>query len=210
MADLESLLNDLANLDAQNDFDAIRKVREAIIDEHPESAEAVEAMYKLGLDFLFRQRDLQSAMESFGAAAKKKHPYWSAAARISLGLCLYRQKRTQKALFELRRVAYPENPNSHSVTALTFLENIYIDEGNIEEAGKVRKDRIAQLEKLVQAHKSGGTEGGQRGYFLYQLGLAYRDHGDDKNARAALEEAKGLGPDILGAELYGSVVEAAR
>ncbi len=210
MADLESLLNDLANLDAQNDFDAVRTIREQIIAEHDGTDEAVEAMYKLGLDFLFRQRDMLAAMESFAAAAKKKHPYWSAAARTSLGLCLYRQDRKQKALFELRRVAYPEKPSIHSVTALMFLENIFIEEGNSSETKRIRKDRIGQLSKLVDASRADSGDAPQRGYHLYQLGLAYRDGGDEKNAKEALEDAKQLGPDVLGADLYGSVVEACK
>src|SRR5688572_24085030 len=111
MANLEALLNDLANLDAQHDLEGMRRIRQQIVSEHPESDAAVESMYKLGLDFLFRQRDLMAATESFSEAAKRKHPFWSNAARTSLGLCLYHQKRLQKALFELRRVAYPDVPN---------------------------------------------------------------------------------------------------
>ncbi|MEL6546937.1 MAG: hypothetical protein AAFQ82_20085, partial [Myxococcota bacterium] len=62
MADLESLLNDLANLDAQHDLDGLRKVRQQIIDEHPDTEAAVEASYKVGLDHLFRERDLDAAV----------------------------------------------------------------------------------------------------------------------------------------------------
>jgi tetratricopeptide (TPR) repeat protein len=207
MAHLESLLNDLANLDAEHDLEGMRRVREQIVTEFPESDAAVEANYKLGLDMLFRSRDLGGALEKFEVAARAKNPFWSAAARTSLGLCYYHQKRLQKALFELRKVAYPPQPTAHSVTALTFIENIFESEGKPEEVKRVRKDRIGQLEQLViSAREDGRTQ--ERGYHMYSLGLALLDHGEGGRARAVLEEVKAMGPDALGADLYRSVAEA--
>ncbi len=207
MANLEALLNDLANLDAQHDLEGLRRVREQIVQEHPGSEAAVEALYKIGLDLLFRGRQLGAAVEKFEEAAKRKHPFWSAAARTSLGLCYYHQKRLQKALFELRRVGYPEKATVHSVTALTFVEQIFANEGKPDEVRRVRKDRISQLEALVQEAREGGQPQ-ERGFHLYSLGLALLDHGEEGRARAVLEEAKALGPQVLGADLYRSVVEA--
>lgn len=208
MANLEALLNDLANLDAQHDLDGMRKVREQILAEHPNSDEAVEAQYKIGLDFLFRQRDIMAATEAFATAAKRKHPYWSPAARISLGLCYYHQKRTQKAVFELRRIAFPDKPNIHSVTALTFLENIFQEEGNKDEVARTRKERVNQLEKLVRQLEEDGAEPSERGYAMLQLGVSYRDQGDDAKGKEILEKAKALGEAALGADLHRSVMEA--
>ncbi len=207
MANLESLLNDLANLDAQHDLEGMRRIREQIVSEHPDSEAAVEANYKIGLDLLFRERKLGAAIEQFAEAAKRRHPFWSAAARTSYGLCLYHQKRVQKALFELRKVAYPEKANVHSVTALAFMEQIFATEGNPEEVGRVRKDRISQLETLIaEARESGQAQ--ERGFHLYTLGVALKDHGEDGRGQAVLEDAKSLGPQVLGADLFRSVVEA--
>ena len=207
MPNLESLLNNLANLDAQHDLEGLRKVREQIVSEHPQSDAAVEALYKIGLDLLFRARDVSGAVLKFEEAAKRKHPFWSPAARTSLGLCLYHQARTQRALLELRKVAYPEEPTPHSVTALVFLEQIYATEGKPEEVKHIRKDRINQLEGLIRSSREAG-ESQVRAFHLYNLGLALRDQGEDARATAVLEEAKSLGPDILGADLYRSVIEA--
>ena len=102
MPKLDDLLSDLANFDAQHDLQGLRKTRETIVSEHPDSEAAVEAMYKIGLDHLFRERDLVAAVARFEEASKRKHPFWSAAARTSLGLCYYHQGRGQKALLELR------------------------------------------------------------------------------------------------------------
>ena len=208
MADLQSLLDELAALDTAHDFDGLRRVRERIIADFPESDAATEALYKVGLDMLFRQRKLDEAVEQFAEAAKRKQPFWSAAARTSLGLCYYHQRRTQKALFELRKVGYAKTPNVHSVTALAFIENIFHTEGNYEEAARVRKDRIVQLEQVIQQSRDSKGDAAERGYHLYQLGLALKDHDEPERAKGALEEVKGLGPQVLGADLYRSVVEA--
>lgn len=208
MADLKSLLGELATLDAAHDFNGLRRVRELIVAEFPESDEATEALYKVGLDMLFRERKLDAAVEQFAEAAKRKQPFWSAAARTSLGLCYYHQRRTQKALFELRKVGYAKTPNVHSVTALAFIENIFHTEGNEEEAARVRKDRIAQLEQVIQLNRDGKGNMAERGYHLYQLGLALKDHDEPERSKGALEEAMNIGPQVLGVELYRSVVEA--
>lgn len=208
MATLQSLLQTLAQCDAAHDHEGLRRARERIVAEFPESDEAVEAQYKIGLDLLFRERRLDAAVEHFAEAAKRKQPFWSAAARTSLGLCYYHQRRTQKALFELRKVGYSQSPSVHSVTALAFIENIFETEGKSEEAGRVRKDRVLQLEQVIQASRDNKGDLQERGYHLYQLGLALRDHGEAERAKQALQEAKDLGPEALGADLYRSVVDA--
>lgn len=209
MAHLESLLNDLANLDAEHDLEGMRRVREQIATEFPESDAAVEANYRLGLDLLFSSRNIAGAVEKFEIAGNAKQPFWSAAARTSLGLCHYHQNRLQKALFELRKVAYSPEPNVHSVTALTFIEGIFEAEGKPDEARRVRKDRIAQLEQLVtKAREQGRPQ--EHGYHIYCLGLALLDHGEERRARAVLEEAKAMGPGALGVDLHRAVAEALR
>ncbi|MEM6558759.1 MAG: tetratricopeptide repeat protein [Myxococcota bacterium] len=207
MAELDLLLKDLADVDAKRDLDGLRRVREQIIAEHSDSDSAVEASYKIGLDLLFRQRDLQGAVEYFESATKRRHPFWSAAARTSLGLCYFHQGRVQKALFELRKVAYPAVATAHSVTALAFIENIAEAQGGPEEGRRVRKDRIKQLQQLVDSHEHGDAAS-ERGFYLYSLGLALKDQGDSDGARAALEDAQQLGPEVLGADLFRSVVAA--
>jgi hypothetical protein len=209
MAQLDALLSELANFDAQHDLGGLRRVREQIVSEHPRSEAAAEALYKIGLDLLFRERRLSDAMSNFDEAAKRKVAFWSDAARTSLGLCLFHQHRSQKALLELRKVAYQDKPSAHTVTALSFIEIVYEAEANKDEAKRARKDRIGQLECLAAGSDS-SNDASQRGYFLYLLGLACRDQGDDTRATAALTEAKALGPDVLGAELYRSVLEALR
>ncbi len=208
MAQLDALLGELATLDARHDLEGLRRVREQIAAEHPGSDAAAEAIYKIGLDLLFRERRLDDAVQRFETAARRKAPFWSDAARTSLGLCLFHQNRSQKALLELRKVAYRDVPSAHSVTALSFIETIYEAEGKKPDAERARKDRIGQLAELVKPGRAATPA--ERGWFLYLLGVACRDQGDEGRARAALEDAKALGPDVLGADLFRAGGEAMR
>ena len=72
-----------------------------------------EAHYRLGLYELIQRRDIEQATHHFQESAGLKDPYWSLAARTSLAICLYRQGKTQKALFEFRRVGYSDVVNEH-------------------------------------------------------------------------------------------------
>lgn len=204
MTELTTLVNKLASLEESSDLGGLRQLREEIVEQYPDSEAAVEAEYRLGLDLLFHARDLDAAIERFAQAAQKKHPFWSAAARTSLGLCFFRQGKSQKALFELRKVAYPEQPTSHSVSALTFIEDIAEIEGDAEEVMRVRNERIKQTRSLVESGRN--KDPSERGYYLYSLGVALQDRGDHEEARTVLEDAKNLGPDGLGADLYRDVV----
>ena len=204
MAELEGLLKQLADQEAAGDTEGMWKTRERIFAQHPDTEEAVEAQYKAGLHCLFHVRDMNQAVEHFQAAAKKKHPYWSLAARTSLGICLFHQGRAQKALFELRRVGFTETPNDHSVTALAFMETIHGVDGQMDELGRVRAERIKQLRALIAESRT--TKDQNLGQHLFSLATALVDDGDLDSARASLEEAKQLGPDVLGAELYSAVV----
>lgn len=208
MAELQALLNEVTACEKRHDVVGLRAVRARIAEDHPDSDAATEALYKIGLDMLFRERQLAAAVEQFEAAAQRKQPFWSAAARTSLGLCYYHQRRLQKALFELRKVGYAKVPNVHSVTALAFIENIFSAEGQSEEASRVRRDRIAQLERVIEGHRAADGDASERGYYLHQLGIALKDSGEGGRASAVLEEAKGLGPQVLGADLYRSVIDA--
>ena len=183
MADLEGLLKELDQQEAAGDIEGMWKTRESIVADFGDAPQAVEAAYKVGLHYLFHLRDLDQAVTHFQGAAKQKHPYWSLAARTSLGICLFHQGRGQKALFELRRVGFTETPNDHSVTALAFMETIHAVEAQMDEVERVRTERIKQL---------------------YLTALV--DEGNLKAAQSCLDEAKQLGPDVLGAELFSAVV----
>jgi tetratricopeptide (TPR) repeat protein len=185
----------------------MRRVRERLVSEHPQSDAAAEAHYKVGLDAMFRERDLVTALAQFKLAVARKHAFWSAAARTSLALCHYHQNKTQKALFELRKVALVDAPNVHSVTALSFMETIFANAGNLEEVSRNRQERIKQLEKLLAQP---GVSPQDQGHFLVQLAEAHELERNFSEAKGFYQRAQALGPDKLGADRYRAVVDAMR
>lgn len=201
MSTIESLLNDLANLDAQADVEGVKKIRQQIVEQYPDSDEAAEAQYKLGLDFLFRGQDARAAMECFQAAIQKKHHYWSPQARISAALCLYHRGDGSKALFELRKVAYPEFPDAHSITALTFIGSILEETSSKEEVDRVHKDRLKQLKELVKDEEL-KEQPEILGFYLHQLGMAYLRAEENERAKKQFRRALELGEKAIGPELY--------
>lgn len=206
MAELQALTRQVAVAEATHDLDALREARLAVIAHSPASAEAAEAQYKVGLDVLFRGRNLAESVALFEQAAKSAHSFWSLSARTSLALCYLQQKRGQKALFELRKVAYGKEAGAHAIVALTFMEAIYAQEHKQDEVLKVRKERQAQLLRLLGASASGPQLTPQeRGHYLHQLALTYEAPGERARARAALAEAQALGAEHLGEELWAAV-----
>ena len=204
MSDLTELKAELDRLEGDKDYAGMVALRERIVAEHPDTEDAVEATYKIGLHNLFYERELAKATERFEQAAKKKHPYWSAAARTSLGICYYHQGRGQKALFELRRVGYADVATQHSITALSFMETIHANEAEEDEVKRVRQERIKQLRQLIETLRSDPSA--DLGQYLFSLAAALHDEDERAEAKAMLDEAGALGPDVLGAELYQAVV----
>ncbi len=201
---IEELSGQLIDAEKSGDLGALCDVRMQICREHPDSDEAIESRYKLGLNALFNQRHLEAATEHFQAAAKSRKCYWSAAARTSLGICLYHRGKRQKALFELRKIAHRDPPDEHSVAALSFIETIFANDGDSKEASRTRAQRIAQLEELVAGNRE-NTPTARLGHYLFNLCVALRDAGQQEKADNALSEAKAIGPKILGEELYRTI-----
>lgn len=205
MPDMDTLLEQIATCEAQSDHDGARAAREALVAEHPDSEAVAEAAYKLGLDDLFRRRDLDAAVQRFKAAVDTKHPYWSKVARVSQGLGLLQQGRRQKAMFELSKVGHSTPPSMHSVTALTLAEQILRDIGNTEEAQRTRDQRIKQLRTLCAETT---TEVADLAVFKAQLGLALVDSRGAGEALGWLEQAERAGADALGESLWAQVGRA--
>lgn len=205
MGDVQALQRELAELEARKDLDGVRRVRERLVAEHPEHEAAAEARYKIGLDVLFRGRNMAEAVEHFEAAAKAKHAYWSAAARTSMALCLYHQKRTQKAYFELRKVAYAKQVSQHSVTALVFLEQWLLADNQAAEVERVRRERATQLQTLLGDARLSPVD---RGHALLLWGMTLKELGDAGGGRAKLQEALALGGEALGPDLVRQIKAA--
>ena len=204
---LDELTRRLSAVEAEANHAEAYAVRQLIAQDYPTSEAATCARYKMGLDRLFRGRDLAEAAQLFEEAAGDGHAFWSAAARTSLGLCLVRMGRAQKGMLELRKVGFAPEPSQHSAAALGFMEAICLEGGQDEEALRVRKERIRQLEVLVARGDS--APAGEVGLHLYQLAMALRDQGEMARAREVLAQGIELGATRLGDGLFTMLSEAA-
>lgn len=115
-----------------------------------ESVEVLaEAHYRLGLYELIQRRDIGQATLHFQESAGVKDPYWSLAARTSLAICLYRQGKAQKALFEFRKVGFSEVVNVHSVNALLMMGRLLRDDGEKEESERAFAEGLKRIKSRL-------------------------------------------------------------
>jgi tetratricopeptide (TPR) repeat protein len=157
-----------------------------------ESVEVLaEAHYRLGLYELIQARKIERATHHFQESAGLKDPYWSLAARTSLAICLYRQGKTQKALFEFRRVGFSEVVNEHSINALLMMGRLLRDDGEKDESQRAFDEGLKRIKGCL---KQPGE--GRKDWLI--LGLAFASecdaHAELESWAAQLEE---FSPDEL-------------
>ncbi len=184
MASLKDLERDLERALKTGDLDQIASVRRTIATGFADTAAGAEARYRLGLDALFRGKNLDEAAEHLREAAKSKAAPWGMAARVSLGLVLLHQGKPQQAVFELRRVAGSKPPNIRSAQAAGFLVLALREMGNRDEAERARK---SQLEILATLIKSEDAE--TAALANHMLGMEHKFVGERAKAKQHLEKA---------------------
>jgi tetratricopeptide (TPR) repeat protein len=184
MADLADLKQDLESALTAGDEARARTVRLRIVGAYPESTEAAEASFRLGLDALFRQKAVLEAEQHLRVAAKIKQSEWSPVARLSLGLVLVRQGKLQQGVFELRRVASLKPSNLVSAQAQGFLVLAFQEARKSEEADRARTDFLRVLRELAD-----GGQASERDLAAYMLGMEFKGLGQRDHARRELMRA---------------------
>lgn len=190
MIELEKLNKRLLTAIKKEDLQKIDATRAKIIEHYPDSHEAGEARYRLGLSMLLQHKDLLAAQELFQAAASSQDPLYGPMGRISLALMLHAQKKEQKALFELRKVVGSRKPSAQSVVALGFIVTIMGDMG--AKVAEVKRARSQQIEHL-RAVLDQTEQASERAALLMQLGLALYDQRETQEAGTCLQALLDLG-----------------
>lgn len=166
---LDALLAEMQALESKGDLRGIVKLRARIAAEHPDTPEAAEALFRLGLYFLFVESQPQAAMQTFEQAIKIKDPNWSKAARVSLASLYLREQKPQKALLELRKaLGEKEPPSIHTVSALSIMEAVHEQSGDAAEARKTKTEKVRHLEVLLQQAVAAADDAAV-GYFTVSL-----------------------------------------
>lgn len=163
----------------------VRRLREAIIRDRPESPLAAECHFRLGLEALFSRRDLDAAAEHFRAAGRLKHAPWSESARLSLASILMRQGRTQQAIFELRKVVARTPESLLTAQAYGMMTLFLSQSGQTEAADRAQKAHHALLRRLQTDLASAAD----RASATYLLGEELLLLGQRAEALAAFESA---------------------
>ena len=184
MTTLDALTRDLERALAVGDLDTATSVRRTITQLFVETEAGAQASYQLGLEALFRQRNLDAAAEHFRAATKAKVLQWSVPARVSLGMVLLRQGKPQQAVFELRRVASLEPPTAQTAQAAGLVVVALTESGKATEADRARQQHRRLLDRLS---RQGSGVDGAVGRFM--LAMEKKLDGDRSGAKAALEDA---------------------
>jgi len=192
-AALGDLTKDLNRAIEVGDADRINAVRRTIAEGHAGTPEAAEASYRLGMYALFAEHNLDEAVARLKASAKSKNATWTPRARVALGLLLFRQSKTQQAIFELRKVSSAAKPSLASAQAFGYMALIHTESKKGPEAERARDGQREQLAKLV---KSSDPE--EAGLAHFMLGMEHKFDGMRREATSHLEAAiasGGLGPD---------------
>ncbi|MCK6546630.1 hypothetical protein L6R52_12340 [Myxococcota bacterium] len=175
-----------AHLDAalgKGDLDAVAEARRKIAAAFPDTEAGSEAAYKLGLDALYRRRDLEGAAEQMRAAVKVKGPF-AVLARSALGLILLRQGKAQQAIFELRKVAGTTPPTLLSATGHGLLVYALRETKQLKEAERARTEHKKALQKVAE-----GKVADESALAHFMLGMEYKFDGERDLAKRHLQTA---------------------
>lgn len=180
---LKDLSKDLERALAKGDAELVASIRRTIAEAHPETDEGAEAAYKLGLESLFRSKDIEEASEWLRKAAKAKSKEWGPLARTSLGLLLHRQGKLQQAVFELRKAAGGV-PSIAGAVALGLTVILFREAKNGAEADRARADQKKMLLALTK-----GEDAEDAALAHYMLGMEHKHDGERADAKRHLEAA---------------------
>jgi tetratricopeptide (TPR) repeat protein len=192
MATLLELERDLERALKLGDLDQIASVRRTIAGAHTDTPAGGEASYKLGLDALFRRKNLDEAAEHFRGALKSKSP-WSAAARTSLAIVQLKQGKVQQAMLELRKVASASPPTIAGAYAQGLLVIALREAKLAKEAERAHDNHKKMLARVAET-----ASGEDKALAHLLLALEHKFDGErdpaKKNLQAALS-SKALSPD---------------
>ncbi|MCC6808667.1 MAG: hypothetical protein IT381_14680 [Deltaproteobacteria bacterium] len=198
MATLDELLDNMKQCEAKGDLGGIVKLRARIARDFPNTPEAAEALFRLGVYLLFIENQPDAAKQTFEDAIKIKDPNWSKAARVSLASLYLREQKTQKALLELRKALGEKDPPSiHTVSALSIMEAIHEEAGSSADVRNTKEEKVRHLNVLVQQSRE-AKDDGALAFFLFSLAQEQFALGMPAIAKNLLQEIIGMGAQRAG------------
>ncbi len=193
MTTLPDLLERMKVCEQKGDLGGIVKLRAQIARDFPNTSEAAEALFRLGVYLLFIENQPDAAKQTFEDAIKIKDPNWSKAARVSLASLYVREQKMQKALLELRKAVSDKDPPSiHTVSALSIMEAIHEEAEAHGEARKAKEEKVKHLRTLVEQARTENDDGALA-FFAFSLAQELVMLGTPASAKVLLSEVIGMG-----------------
>jgi hypothetical protein len=195
MTDVADLQRQVAQAESEGDADKAEQLQAEIIDNAPDSAEATEARFRLGLAILFRHKNTEQALAFFkAAAAAKDKTAYAHSARVSQALCLWSLNKRQQAIFELRKLLPKDvQPAGHTAMALDFL-SLLLRESHAAAADIVKVD--TQRKEHLETLAANANNDEEKSHFMNRLAAAHAEGGnkaDQALAKAKYQEVVNLG-----------------
>lgn len=198
MATLEGLVDQIKQCEQKGDLMGIVRLRAEIARDFPGTSQAAEALFRMGLYFLFVENQVPAAMQTFEESIKTKDPVWSKAARVSLASLYLREQKPQKALLELRKVTgEKEAPSIHTVSAFSIMESVLEEMGDAGAARKAKQDKVRHLATLADMARQEGDDG-VLAFYLVSLGQEQVSLGQFDSAKTLLGEIVSMGAGRAG------------
>lgn len=206
MPDIEALRQKIREHEARNDIRGVTKIRAQIARDFPNTPDAAEALFRMGLYFLFVEASIPSAMQTFEAAVQCKDKHWSLAARVSLASLYLREDKPQKAMLELRKALSDKQPPSvHTLSALSIMELVLEREQKHQEAKTTKEQKLEHYSVLSDEARSEGDDV-SLGFFLLGWAEELASLGRNRDAIPLCDEAVALGPERAGKSLHARAV----
>jgi len=195
---VQALVEQIKQCEQKGDLMGIVRLRAQIARDFPATPEAAEALFRMGLYFLFVENQIPSAMQTFEEAIKTKDPQWSKAARVSLASLYLREGKPQKALLELRKAIGEKEPSTiHVISALSIMESILEEQGDLNAAKQTKRDKVRHLAILADEARKAGDDG-VLAFYMVSLGQEQVQLGEIFSAKTLLEEVIAMGAPRAG------------
>lgn len=209
MTTLSELLEAVKACDNNKEYQKMLTLRAQIAKDYPGTQEAAEALYRIGLYFLFVEQHFDAAKQTFEQVLTMSDNVWVHAARVSFATLLLREEKPQKALLELRKVTQ-SSPSIHTISAFSVMELIYEQQQQAGEIQGIKEQKIKHYQTLIQNIKNQQPiqDPALLAYYLVHCGFEQQALLLYQEANACFKEVLALGESQVPTDLYKQAQKA--
>jgi|GEM_PF-4052683 len=206
---LNELQEAIKTCEQNKEYQKMLTLRAQIARDYPGTQEAAEALYRIGLYFLFIEQRFDAAKQTFEQVLTIADNVWVHAARVSFATLLLREDKPQKALLELRKVTQSA-PSVHTISAFSVMELIYEQHKQAGEIQGIKEQKIKHYQIMIQDLKQHQPvqDPALLAYYLVHCGFEQQALLLYQDAHACFKEVLALGESKVPADLYKQAQKA--